>query len=334
MASSIGAAVLRGLEGGPGVGDSARLVAAVLAAAREQLDVDLQYDLEAPPGANSVLVETADGRQLGTLIAERPLTAADRRAVKALAAVIANRLGVPEWATEQLRTASERIREVLATRDGITVALQPIIDLEADKVVGYEALARFPSTPALSPQVWFADAEAAGMGPRLEWAAARAALSHLKDLPDGVFLAINTSPAVAIDRCLRESMRGLPHDRIVLEVTEHAPVDDYDDFERRLDRRRDDGVRLAVDDVGAGFASLRHILRLRPSLIKLDNSLVRGIDRDPLRQSLARSLVEFGRSLEAGVLAEGIETAEELEQVTELGIRYGQGFLLGRPEVA
>lgn len=326
-------AQLRALEG-QDVGDSERLVAAVLDAAREQLRVDLRYELDAPAGSRVVPVETADGRQLGSLVADQPLRLADRRAVQALAAVIANRLGHPEWAAERLRSAAARVREVIATSGAINVALQPVVDLKTGGTVGYEALARFPSTPTLSPEVWFADAEATGLGRQLEWAAARAALEQLDALPGGAFLAINTSPAVAIDRCLREAMRGRPHERIVLEMTEHAPVDDYDDFERRLDRRRGEGVRLAVDDVGAGFASLRHILRLRPSLIKLDISLVRGIDRDPLRQSLARSMVEFARSLEADVLAEGIESAEELEQVERLGIRYGQGFLLGRPEVA
>lgn len=326
-------AQLRALEG-QDVGDSERLVAAVLDAARVQLRVDLRYELDAPAGSRVVPVETADGRQLGSLVADQPLRLADRRAVQALAAVIANRLGHPEWAAERLRSAAARVREVIATSGAINVALQPVVDLKTGGTVGYEALARFPSTPTLSPEVWFADAEATGLGRQLEWAAARAALEQLDALPGGAFLAINTSPAVAIDRCLREAMRGRPHERIVLEMTEHAPVDDYDDFERRLDRRRGEGVRLAVDDVGAGFASLRHILRLRPSLIKLDISLVRGIDRDPLRQSLARSMVEFARSLEADVLAEGIESAEELGQVERLGIRYGQGFLLGRPEVA
>jgi EAL domain-containing protein (putative c-di-GMP-specific phosphodiesterase class I) len=326
------AALLRTFEA-PGVGDSERLVAAVLEAAREQLHLDLRYELDAPTGDASVGVETSDGRQLGSLVAEAPLSLTDRRAVKALAAVIANRLGRPEWAAEHLSTARRRIREVMSTDGAIAIALQPIVDLKSGRPVGYEALARFPSTPALSPQVWFADAEATGLGPQLEWAAARAALDLMDELPGEAFLAINTSPNVAVDRCLREAMRGRPHDRIVLEMTEHAPVEDYDEFERRLDRRRGEGVRLAVDDVGAGFASLRHILRLRPSLIKLDISLVRGIDADPLRQSLARSLVEFARTLSADVLAEGIERNEELEQVSSLGIRYGQGFLLGRPQV-
>jgi EAL domain-containing protein (putative c-di-GMP-specific phosphodiesterase class I) len=327
------AALLRGMEA-PGVGDSERLVAAVLAAAREQLRLDLRYDFDAPDVPTAIPVEARDGRQLGSLIPQRPLSAAEKRAVKALAAVLANRLGRPEWADEQLRTAAQRVRAVMTTEDAIRIALQPIVDLRSDRPVGYEALARFPSTPALSPEVWFADAEAAGLGRQLEIAAATVALERLAELPPNSFLAINTSPAVAVDRCLREAMRGLPHDRIVLEMTEHAPVDDYDDFERRLDRRRGEGVRLAIDDVGAGFASLRHILRLRPSLIKLDISLVRGIDHDPLRQSLARSLVEFARSLEADVLAEGIESTGELEQVGKLGIAFGQGFLLGRPQVA
>lgn len=320
---------------GTAVGDSEHLVASVLEAARESLDLDLRYEFEPDLGApeSTVPIQAADGRFLGLLRSEAALENAERRAVQALAKVIASHIGGDDWAEHKLKVQADRVRGVLA-RQAIQVALQPIFDLESGRVAGVEALARFPSTPRLSPEVLFAEAEAVGLGQQLEWAAARAALDQLATLADRLFLAINTSPATAIDRCLREAMRGLPHDRIVLEMTEHSPVDDYDEFGRRLDRRRAEGVRVAIDDVGAGFASMRHILGLRPSIIKLDISLVRGIDRDPLRQSLARSLVSFARSMSADVVAEGIETQAELRRVRRLGIPLGQGFLLGRPELA
>ena len=116
-----------------------------------------------------------------------------------------------------------------------------------------------------------------------------------------------------------------------MELTEEARVDDYPRLSRALDQMRRMGVRLAIDDTGAGFASLAHILKLVPEFIKLDRELTSGIDHDPVRIALATALVSFASGLGAEIIAEGIETTEELEVLQGLDIRYGQGFLLCRP---
>jgi EAL domain-containing protein (putative c-di-GMP-specific phosphodiesterase class I) len=125
-----------------------------------------------------------------------------------------------------------------------------------------------------------------------------------------------------------------PHDRpLVVELTEHQPVEDYAELDAALGRLRDHGVRVAVDDVGSGFASFRHVTRVRPEILKLDRTLVCGIDEDPVRQSLASAIVAFARDVGATVVSEGIESENELACLVDLAVGCGQGFFLGRPEL-
>jgi len=226
-----------------------------------------------------------------------------------------------------------RVSGLIAGR-GIEAVFQPIVDLISRRTVGYEALSRFPA-PERNPIRWFDDAGIAGLGAELEFAAAQAALNQLGRLPADTYLSLNFSPSVLneLPRMDLDALADrLPLDRIVLEVTEQAPVDDYARLGAALADIRRRGARLAIDDAGAGFASMRHIVSLRPDLIKLDISLIRDIDRDPSRQALAASIASFGRRTAAGVVAEGIETQAELAALIELGIPYGQGYLLGRPD--
>lgn len=119
--------------------------------------------------------------------------------------------------------------------------------------------------------------------------------------------------------------------RLAIELTEHAPVADYDALCEGLTPLRRQGMQLVVDDAGAGFASLRHILRLAPDAIKLDRMLVGGIHRDRAKRALASALVAFTRDMGTTIIAEGIESREELDVLRELGVSHGQGFYLGRP---
>jgi EAL domain-containing protein (putative c-di-GMP-specific phosphodiesterase class I) len=130
---------------------------------------------------------------------------------------------------------------------------------------------------------------------------------------------------------LRRHLRGVPVDRLVFEITEHAEVADYERLNRELKPLRRRGLRLAVDDAGAGFARLRHILRIHPDIIKLDRSLVRGIDRDPVLRALSYSISAFGSAVGASVVAEGIQTHGELNALRFLGVDLGQGYLLQKP---
>jgi EAL domain-containing protein (putative c-di-GMP-specific phosphodiesterase class I)/DNA-binding NarL/FixJ family response regulator len=223
---------------------------------------------------------------------------------------------------------SSRIRRVIE-RQRFTSVFQPIVELDDGLPVGVEALSRFSEEPLQSPDRWFADAERAGLLTELELAAARSAVGRFDDLPPSGYMSLNFSPPT-LPRCgevLAEAQPG----RFTIEITEHAPIADYDALRAQLDTLRAMGVRLAVDDAGAGFASLRHTLQLTPDFIKLDVSLTRGIDHDRSRRALAAGLIGFARELPADIVAEGIETDAELQTLQGLGVRYGQGYFLGAP---
>jgi EAL domain-containing protein (putative c-di-GMP-specific phosphodiesterase class I) len=170
-----------------------------------------------------------------------------------------------------------------------------------------------------------------GLGEELELRAIEAALARLEEIPAEAYLSLNASPQTLCSPRLHALLEGLPGARIALELTEHAPVADYAALSQALSLLRARGVRLLIDDAGAGFASLKHVLDLAPDAIKLDLSLTRDIDRDPVRRALAASLVGFARELGASLIAEGVETAAELRALRELGISHGQGYYLGRP---
>jgi EAL domain-containing protein (putative c-di-GMP-specific phosphodiesterase class I)/DNA-binding NarL/FixJ family response regulator len=224
-----------------------------------------------------------------------------------------------------------RIRGVIE-RGELDVVFQPIVDLDSRAVVGHEALARFAAHPRRGPQPWFKEAHQVGLGVELELLAVRLACERSHLLPEGTFMAVNVSPASAERPDLLALLAGAQVDHVVLEVTEHAPVEDYPRFRVAIGRMREIGARLAVDDAGAGFASLRHILELNAELIKLDGSLTHSLEADPRRRSLAAALIEFGRESGASVLAEHIESELQLCELRRLGVTYGQGFHLGRPQ--
>ena len=243
---------------------------------------------------------------------------------------LAERNAAEERARARLTSQLDRIRTVL--RDGAPrIVFQPIAQLDSGHVVGFEALARFDCEPRQPPNVWFAEATEVGLGEQLELAALRAALGHLSSMPPDVLLTVNVSPATAVTPELGQLLASCQQDRIVLEITEHAQVEDYEELVSALTLLRSAGVMLAVDDAGAGFASLHHILRLRPDVIKLDITLVRDIDSDPVKRALASSLVTFAGDIGSVITAEGIETSEELASLIALGVPWGQGYHLGRP---
>jgi len=224
----------------------------------------------------------------------------------------------------------DRIRTVIE-KNQIAMVYQPIWELADHRPVGFECLARFSGGPARSPDKWFMEAAEIGLGTLLELAAIRIAQSSLSAFPDHVYLAVNASPKTILSGELASTLIGMPAERIVLEITEHAHVDDYEGLLRALEPLRSRGVRLAVDDAGAGFSSLQHILQLRPDVIKLDMALTRHINLDPARRALASALVAFARNTNSRIVAEGVETASELEALRAIGIEKAQGYFLGRP---
>lgn len=227
-----------------------------------------------------------------------------------------------------------RVEAVLASRTLLT-AFQPIRSLDTGAMIGAEALTRFLSAPGISPEVQFAEAASVGLSLELEILALETALTAAQGPPASVYVAVNVSPAVCLDRRLAGVLEGsgIPARRIVLEVTERHRVEDYGPLAAALAGLRRGGVRIAVDDAGAGFASMRHILQLRPDLIKLDRDIIAGIDTDPGQRALGGAMVGFAREIGAVLVAEGIETGGELDAVTTLGMCSGQRYLLGRPSV-
>ncbi len=233
-------------------------------------------------------------------------------------------------AAERDQRRFERLAAVLAT-GRIGMHLQPIMGLADANARGYEALARFPGHPNPGPDVWFAEAHRAELGTELERLAVRSGLAELDRLPSGSFLSVNVSPDTAVCPGLREDLASVGDaSRVVVELTEHAPVHDYAVLGKALDELRDLGARVAVDDCGAGFTSLRHVALIAPDFLKLDMVLCRDV-REPARAALARALVGFAAETGSTVIAEGIEEPDDLAALRELGIELGQGFLLSRP---
>ena len=226
-----------------------------------------------------------------------------------------------------------RYNHVLAAfgPDSLSAVFQPIVELSGRTAVGAEALSRFSALPMQGPDVWFADADKAGVLIEADCAALKAGLAKAPELPVGLFVSVNATPELVLSGGLAECLEGFDMTNLVVEITERAPIDDYSAFARALAPLRKKGARIAIDDTGSGFASLRHILRLAPDIIKLDRDLCQGINADPARIALASGLATFAFGIGATLIAEGIETQAELDVMAAIGVTMGQGYLLGRP---
>ncbi len=235
-----------------------------------------------------------------------------------------------ERSATQEREKVQEVRRALAP-GAIEPVYQVIVDLESGKPVGYEALSRFAVEPQRGPDAWFLAAQDVGLLEELEFTAIRAAIRGAAHLPRHAYLSLNLSPTSILSERLASALLAMPGERLVLEVTEHAAVPDYEEIREALAPIRRRGTRLAVDDAGAGFASLRHILQLEPDIIKIDISITRDIDTSRPRRAMGAALVSFSRELGMSLVAEGIETQAELDRLRGLGVAHGQGYFLGRP---
>ncbi|HEY1450219.1 MAG TPA: EAL domain-containing protein [Solirubrobacteraceae bacterium] len=223
-----------------------------------------------------------------------------------------------------------RIEQILRERD-FSLAFQPIFVLDGGAPLGAEALVRFDDELEGGPVAWLARAHEVGLGVELELAIVETAVAQIDLLPSDAVLTVNAGPDVLASGRLPAALGEAALGRVVVELTEHLRVEDYPYLASALGELRGAGVRLAIDDAGAGFASLTHILRLAPDFIKLDRQLTRGLDTDPGRRCLANSLARFAEETGAAMIAEGIETSAELAALQKLGIAHGQGFHLARP---
>jgi EAL domain-containing protein (putative c-di-GMP-specific phosphodiesterase class I)/DNA-binding NarL/FixJ family response regulator len=239
-------------------------------------------------------------------------------------------LDAAEARAERIAGLAARIRGVIEG-SALSIVFQPIVDIQGQGVIGVEALARFDCEPRQSPDVWFMDAVTSGLGTELDLAAAAASLEMLPRIPPDLDLYLNVLPDTLFSSGFEELASSMPGKRVVLELTEHAPVHDYDRLAAVIDELRAEGYRIAVDDVGAGYSSFRHLLTVHPDVLKIDISLCRSIESDRARQVIGASIASLGRELEATVVAEGIETSAELTAVRELGVDSAQGFYLAPP---
>jgi PAS domain S-box-containing protein len=243
---------------------------------------------------------------------------------------LAGQLEKEETEARARREKRERLRNGLATGK-LGVVYQPVVRLSDGRTVGYESLARFADPGHESPKEWFDDAREVGLTAELEFASVRQALASLGDVPVETWLSVNLSPASILIPEFEHLISHQLAKRLVIEITEHAPVDDYGDLAVALQGFRAAGGRVAVDDVGAGYSSLHHILELGPDFIKLDVVLARDIETDAKRRALASCLAVFAQSLGITAIAEGVETAGQLQGLSALGIQHGQGYFLARP---
>lgn len=240
--------------------------------------------------------------------------------------------------TTSIAVAHHDLVEAIGGRR-MSAAFQPIVDLSAGRLEGVEALVRPAPTPSFStPSELFDRAEQLGMLWMLEDAIRRVTFRAAMPWPDDVLLFLNTTPDVAGHPAFADALldsageiAGIGAERLVIEITERASETHFAQVRRAVDKLRERGVQIALDDVGAGSNGLNRISQLRPSWLKLDRELITGIESDPMRRHLVRSMVAFAEDAGVHVIAEGVERRAELGVIVELGITHVQGFLIGCP---
>lgn len=273
----------------------------------------------------------SDGEVYGTFCSlshepDADLNARDARFMAMLADILADRLEL----IVGRRRRRDRLMRAIEDRD-FAIALQPVVDVNTGQLLGAEALSRFTGGLG-TPDVVFREADDLGIGPRLEAAAFQASRNLARLLPDTAYLAMNLSPAALLDPSMTAPLADVEDpSKCVLELTEHVSVDGYRPLLETLAPLRARGFRVAVDDVGAGYASFHHVLELTPDIIKIDRSLIAGSSRDGARRRIITSIVLLALDLGASVVAEGVEEHDDLRAVTDLGVDAVQGYLLERP---
>lgn len=270
--------------------------------AREPASADLGWTYSAG-GYLGVPLRLSDGTLYGTFCcfrteADESLNARDLAVMRAFADIAAEQIERDLEASRRRLELTARVQSVI-DNDQLTLVYQPIIDLLRSVVIGYESLSRFSAEPARTPDLWFAEAAEVGLDTTLEMMAINKALHAVPAMPGDVYVSVNASPAHIESGEFARVVDGIPCDRVVLEITEHAVIADYTEVLRACRTLKDSGIRIAIDDAGSGYASFRHILSLEPDFIKLDMSLTRAIDSEPRRQALVAAFVTLRKRPEA-----------------------------------
>lgn len=259
------------------------------------------------------------------------LTERDLEVMRAFANLSSDQINSRYEVQNRLSKTRSQIENVLRDRC-FHILYQPIMDAETQIPVGFEALCRFDPMPYRPPNIWFEQAGSVGLQERLEIAVISKALTALEALPPEVYLSVNASPDTVASGAFLNALANAPCERLVVEITEHSQIETYDLLLEQVNLLRFKGVRIAIDDAGAGYSGLQQIVQLRPDIIKLDMSLTSNINKDVVRRSLSAALVNFASEIDASIVAEGVENIDELEALRNLGVPLAQGFYLGRPQ--
>ncbi len=239
-------------------------------------------------------------------------------------------------------TVSEQLSELdkILVHGDLNTLFQPILSLTEQRIYGYEALSRGPSnSPLHAPLPLFSAARHFGRLSELERLCRKTACERFSALGLDNLLFLNVCPELLLDpdhkpgHTLEMLARlGLPPERVVIELTEQMPIDDFGLLHAALHHYRAMGFSIALDDLGAGYSSLRLWSELRPDYVKIDRHFIDGIDRDPVKREFVESILRMARASRAKVIAEGIERSEELATLMEMGVDLLQGYLLARPQ--
>lgn len=258
-----------------------------------------------------------------------------------LAAVDGTRRAAIAAAETETRHQKETLQRIIV-REEVNVLYQPILTLGELDIFGFEALSTAADgTGIANAEMLFALAAEANLSTQLDRVCRRRAFTDAQRWLGDSRLFLNTDPRTIEELGTRDDALfhlfqsgGISPHRVVLEITERSAIGNLALFEATLNRLRDYGIGIAVDDAGAGYASLNTIARLKPDFLKFDIALVRGIDRDRVKQELLATVQELGSRVNARVIAEGIETEGELTTLMEAGVEFGQGYLLAKPKPA
>ncbi len=281
----------------------------------------------------SVPVRLSDGSLYGTFCAaglspRLELNDRDEALMHVLAQAAALIVEPDVRAAARERALEQRFGPLISA-GGPAIVWQPIVDLGSGELRGAEALSRFPSEWGMPPDACFAEAHEIGVGHELELQALLAGFEQSKAVPG--FGTLNISPNTLVQDSIAAELIDIASGDVVLELSEHDPVADYDVLNAVLAPMRAKGMQLAIDDVGSGFSSLRHVLLTQPDILKLDRSIVAGVRRDTSQFDLIHSLADFGHRIGAHIVAEGVEEAAEAGVLASAGVDYGQGWYFGRP---
>lgn len=260
---------------------------------------------------------------------DRTMTERDVDVLRAFAALAVEQIEANVETDFRRERINARIDKLLEEKS-LDIHQQPIHSIQTGKPVGVECLSRFPDAMMRSPDKWFDEAAEVGRGVELELLAVEVALANVDQMPAGFYVSVNASPEAIMSGKLAKILERAGKVDLVVEVTEHQQVNDFNALREAL-KPISKHARIAIDDVGSGYAGLRHLVDLSPDLLKLDMELTRDIHQDIARCALVGAMVRFAEAIGSKLIAEGIENEEEAAVLKRLGVEYGQGYHFAKP---